>query len=221
MTMLSESELRTTDKAWASDEHIARMATNWKTLERWCEQLGERTPAVRVLLDHMGERINTAPASTRIEYHNAFPGGFLDHSLRVLRTAIDMAAALKVKVPKESLIISTLFHDFGKCGTLENEYYLNQDSDWHRLRGQMYIKNEKIKMPNAQLGLFMLGQFGIKLNEDEYQAVLLNDGQYSESNKEYRMKECKLALLVHWSDRWSTQCEKERLSLFDPDVPKF
>lgn len=221
MTMLSESELRAVEKTWSSDEHIAKMSSNWKTFEKWCDQLGDRADAVRSLTSHLAERINTSPASTRVEYHNAFPGGYLDHSLRVLRTAIDMAGALKVKVPKESLIIAALFHDLGKCGTLEDEYYSPQTSDWHRQRGQFYIRNEKIKLSNAQLGLFMLSQFGVKLSSDEHEAILLNDGMYSEGNKEMAMKECKLSLIVHWADRWSTQCEKSRLSLFDPDAPKF
>ena len=220
-TLFDDGELRKVEETWKNEESLSRIEANWKTFEKWCDQLGERKDIIRGMLDHFGERACMAPASTRLEYHNAFPGGFIDHSLRVCRTTIDLAAALKVKVPKESLIISSLFHDWGKVGTLEEDYYVFQESDWHRKRGQMYLANPRIKMPNAQLGLFTLSQFGIKLNQEEYLAILLNDGPYAEANKDYNMKEPKLALLVHMADRWATQCEKNRLSLLEPDQPQF
>jgi hypothetical protein len=219
--MFDDDELKKIETVWKSDESMVRIETNWKTFEKWCEQLDERTPAIYEMLNHYGERACMAPASTRFEFHNAFPGGFIDHSLRVLKTTIDLAGALRVKVPKDSLIISALFHDWGKVGTLEDDYYLVQSSNWHRKQGQTYIKNPKTKLSNAQLGLYTLSQFNIKLSEEEYMAILLNDGQYAESNKEYAMKEGKLALIIHMADRWSTQCEKGRLSLLDSDQPRF
>lgn len=216
--VLEDSELAKIDGAWKSDAGLARVELNWKTFERWCEQLGDRRDAVTSMLDAVGERVCTAPASTRLEYHNAFPGGFVDHSLRVLRVAIDIAGALKVKVSKESLIISSLFHDWGKAGTVEDDYYLPQTSDWHRKRGQMYTANPQIRMPNAQLGVFTLGQAGVKLSEEEYLAILLNDGPVVEANKPYSMKEPRIALVVHWADRWSCQLEKGRTSVLDPET---
>jgi hypothetical protein len=219
--VFEDSELRAIEASWKSDEAMARIETNWKTFEKWCEQLGDRTAPVREMLNHYEERACLAPASSRVEFHNAFPGGFIDHSLRVLRTTIDLAAALKVKVPKEALIISTLFHDWGKLGTLEDEYYLPNDSEWHRKRGQMYVKNPKMVLSNAQLSLFTLSHFNVKLSTDEYTAILLNDGPNADANREYAMREPKLALLVHMADRWATQCEKNRKSILDPDAPQF
>lgn len=219
--MFDDAELKKIEATWKNEESLAKIEANWKTFEKWCDQLGERKDAVREMLTHFEERACMAPASSRIDFHNAFPGGFIDHSLRVTRLTIDIAAALKAKISKESLIISALFHDLGKVGTLEQEYYLWQESDWHRKRGQIYIKNPNVTMPNAQLGLFTMNQFGIKLSEEEYMAILLNDGQYAEENKPYAMHEPKLSLLIHWADRWATQCEKNRLSLLEPDSPKF
>lgn len=219
--MFDDNQLRKIEAIWKSEECIKKIETNWKTFEKWSEQLGDRSDAVREMLNHFSERACMAPASSRVEFHNAFPGGFVDHTLRVLKTTIDIASALRVKVPKESLIISALFHDWGKVGTLEDDYYITQDSDWHRKRGQFYEKNSKIKLTNAQLSLYNIAQFNIKLSEEEYMAILLNDGQYAESNREYALKEPKLALLVHMADRWSTQCEKDRTTLLDPDQPRF
>lgn len=219
--MFDDNELTQIKAVWNSAEHLSKIESNWKTFEKWINELGPRIDPIKSMLEHYGERACMAPASTRVEYHNAFPGGFIDHSLRVLRYTIDVATAFKVKVPKEELIISALFHDWGKVGTLENDFYVKQESVWHQKQGQIYIKNPKISMSNAQLGLYTLGNFGIKLNQEEYMAILLNDGQYAESNREYAMKEPKLALLIHMADRWATQCEKNRKTLFDSDQPQF
>lgn len=218
---MSDNQLAQIENVWKGDEMLQRIESNWKQFEKWCDQLGDRKDAVKGMIDHFAERACMAPASSRVEYHNCFPGGFVDHSLRVLKYTVELAATFKTKVSRETLILSALFHDWGKIGTLEDDYYLRQESDWHRKRGQLYVNNSKIKMSNAQLGLFNLSQFNIKLSEEEYMAILLNDGQYAEENKRYGMKEPKLALLVHFADRWSTQCEKSRTSLLDADVAQF
>lgn len=219
--VLTDLELSKIDDAWKSDAMLKKIDVNWQNFERWCEALGDRKDPIKRMLDAFDERACVAPASTRLEYHNAFPGGLIDHSLRVLEHAIDIVTALKVKVPKESIIISTLFHDWGKVGNKDVDYYIKQSSDWHRKRGQMYTGNPSISMPNAQLSVFNLHQFGISLSEEEYLAILLNDGQYAEINRPYAMKEPKLSLIVHWADRWSTQAEKGRTSLLDPAVIQF
>jgi hypothetical protein len=213
--MFDDSEISKIKATWKSEEHFQKIKENWDSFNGLLEQTGTRAPQLKEMLNHFGERACIAPASTRIEFHNAFPGGFIDHSLRVLRTAINISAALNVKSSKDSIIIAAALHDWGKVGTLDADYYVMQDSQWHNKQGQMYRKNDSIRMPNSQLGLFTMSQFGVKLSEDEYLSVLLNDGMYAEGNREYGMKEPSLALIVHWADRWSTQCEKMRTSLFD------
>lgn len=219
--ILSIAELNKIEAIWKNKESLAKIESNWKLFEKLCSETGSRAKQLNDIINHFAERAILAPASTRFEYHNAFPGGFIDHSLRVFSASVSLATALKTKVPKESLIISSLFHDWGKVGDMENDYYFNQTSDWHRQRGQTYIRNENIRMTNAQLGLYTLSQFGVKLSEDEYLAILLNDGQYTEANKDYAMKEPKLALICHMADRWATQCEKNRKTILDDDHPLF
>lgn len=219
--MFDDSELSKIKATWKSEEHFLKIQENWNTFSGLFEQTGARASQFKEMLNHFGERACIAPASTRIEFHNAFPGGFIDHSLRVFKTAINLSAALKVKSSKESIIIAAALHDWGKVGTLDADYYVAQDSQWHNKQGQMYRKNDLIRMPNSELGLYTLNQFGIKLTEDEHLALRLNDGMYAEGNREFGMKEPALALIVHWADRWATQCEKTRTSLFDNDSPKF
>lgn len=220
--VMSESTLAKLESDWKCEASLKKMQENWTEFEKWCGKLRtEQQAPVKEMLSHFEERAFTAPASSRFEFHNAFPGGFIDHSLRVMKHTVKLTEAWKVQVDPASLIMATLFHDWGKVGTKEDDYYLPEESGWHRQRGKIYNKNPKVKMPNAQLGLFVLSQFGVPLNEEEYCAILLNDGQYSESNREYGMKEPKLALLVHMADRWSSQCEKGRKTLIEAASPRF
>ena len=113
------------------------------------------------------------------------------------------------KISKESLIVSALFHDIGKIGDFEHEYYLPQDSSWHIERGMMYKHNDKIQyMTSADRGLYLLQAFDVKLCADEWLAIKLNDGHEAEENRPYRMKEPTLAVVIHQADRAACQQEK-------------
>ena len=220
--VLTDKELNEIDERWKSQEHLNKMSDNWATFEKFCEMLSDdKKIAIKKMLDFFGERALLAPASSRFEFHNAFPGGLIDHSLRVTKLTIDIAAALKVKVPRESLIIASLFHDWGKVGDDNEDLYLPQTSLWHKARGQSYVFNNNIKMPNAQLSVFMLGKFGVQLTEDEYLAILLNDGPSVEENKKYSMKEPMLAVLIQYADRWASRLEKNRTSLLSHENAQF
>ena len=48
---------------------------------------GERLEKLKTLTDCLKERMMFAPASSKDWFNNAFPGGYLDHVLRVNRIA--------------------------------------------------------------------------------------------------------------------------------------
>lgn len=183
---------------------------NYKTFVKLCEHLGDRAEAVLEMIDHFGERLVMAPASSREHYHNSYPGGFVDHSLRVLSFAKKLRSTFDLDISDESLIISALFHDFGKVGDLEGDLYKEQDNDWRRENlGENYVVNYDIqKFPNAERGLWVIQHFGVKLTMDEWLAIRLNDGQYMEVNRYYAMSEPTLALIIHMADRLA--CHKEK-----------
>ena len=43
----------------------------------------------------------------------------------------------------------------------------------------------------------------IPLTEEEYQAILIHDGQYVDDNSSFATKECKLALILQYADTWA------------------
>ena len=78
------------------------------------------------------ERIVMMPASHKKEYHNAFPGGYVDHVNRVVRCALKQYELWKEEGADistftiEELVFSALNHDLGKIGDSEHESTFNE-----------------------------------------------------------------------------------------------
>ncbi len=177
------------------------------------EKLGDRTKPAQALVEELSERICLAPASTRTAYHNCFPGGLVDHTLRVLGNAFRLCKTFGWQVPRDSLILVCLMHDLGKVGDLEKDYYIEETSDWHRDKlGQLYKYNDDLQfMDHCERSIYLLQHFGVNLSQDEYLAIRLHDGQYVDGNKSYSMKEPALATIVHLADLIAAKQEKDVL----------
>jgi hypothetical protein len=188
---------------------------NFNKFRALCERLGDRATKVLKLVDDLGERLAVCPASGRTEYHNCFPGGLVQHSLTVLYNAKVINDTFGWGVSKESLIVSALFHDIGKCAHISRDgecidYYVPQDSSWHREKlGELYKHNPKIPyMPVAQRSLWILGQYDVPLTFEESVAILIHDGWILDENKRYIHKEPILATILQMADYAATKQEK-------------
>lgn len=183
---------------------------NWNKMLSLLGKLGDRSEPALKMANALGERLALCPASSKRDFHNAFPGGLVDHSLRVLSNAIKLSGAFGWKLPKESLIIGALFHDLGKVGDHEKDRYVHQTDAWRVEKlGEEYTYNKELNfMSVPHRGVFLCQHFGLKLTHDEMLAILLNDGQYAEENKAYGLKEPMLADVVHMSDLIATKQEK-------------
>ena len=192
-----------------------QIAENFEKYRGFMEKLGDRSEAALSLVDSLGESLALCPASSRKDFHHAIPGGLVDHSLRVLTNSLKIIKTFGWDIPKDSLIISCLFHDIGKVGYVDEDgkvvdYYLPQDSDWHREKlGENYKHNKDMKyMTTTDRSLWLMQHFGVRLTFDEFTAIRLADGQYAEENAPYKMKEPILADIVHMADFISTKQEK-------------
>lgn len=192
-----------------TDEELTK---NVDLVGKLIEKLPEpRRSLVKKMMDGpVGQSYYTSPASSREEYHSCYPGGLMQHSLNLIQNLKKLADALcPGRYDHATLIFVGLFHDLGKVGDGVEEFYVPQTSDWHRSKGMLYeINKDCVYMPTSERGLYILQKYGIEVSSDEYLAIRLNDGQYDDVNKAYRMKEPDLALLVHWADLWSTKQEK-------------
>ena len=191
------------------------ITANFDKFRSLCEKLGDRSEVTLKMVDSLGEQLALCPASSRKDYHNCMPGGLVDHSLRVLTNSMKLVKSFGWNVPKDSLIISCLFHDLGKVGLANDDgtvsdYYIPQESDWHREKlGELYTHNKEMQyMSTPQRSVHMCQQFGLKLKTDEYLSILLNDGFVLDENKPYCLKTNPLVFTTMTADYISTMQEK-------------
>ncbi len=127
-----------------------------------------------------------APASTMLSLHNAFPGGLVDHLLRVASYAVKINETLPegLKQTKESVIRVSLLHGIGKVGL-----YTPCKSEWHiKNQGKMYEFNENLtSMTVGERSVYymMSNENADMLNEFEYQAILNYDKDASDKMSEW------------------------------------
>ena len=180
-----------------------------------------RSEALIQMYDDIGDLLYTAPASGKVHYHTAFPGGYLDHVLRVARTALRVASLYKdtggeIDFTKEELIFAALHHDLGKLGDSDGPYYVDQESDWHQKRGELYTQNDNLQyFKPPERGLSILASRGIPVTPKEWLAIKLSDGLYDEGNKSYYVNYAPYAMktnlpyIIHWADHLSSQVEND------------
>jgi hypothetical protein len=174
------------------------------------------------MYEDYGNELMIAPASGKAHYHNTFPGGYIDHVLRVIDTTLQISSLYKkmggtINFTKEEAIFSALHHDLGKLGNPGGApYYLDQDSDWHRKRGELYKHNPNLPyMQVPDRALMILQKYGIKLTDTEWLSIKLSDGLYDESTKAYLKTftpyplENSLPRIIHVADYLSSQVEND------------
>jgi len=183
------------------------------------------------------ERILLMPASHKKEYHNAFPGGYIDHVNRVISASLklyDVWAEFEMDRSTftiEELVFSALNHDLGKIGDEEHEAYIPQDDKWRKEKlGEDYKFNSTLPFASVpDRGLFLLQSYGIPYTFNEMIAIQTHDGLYDESNSKYLksfMPEQKprtsLPYILHQADLMASRIEfeKEWLPKFQNNLDK-
>lgn len=200
---------------------------NWDELVSYIEEYIS-SPRKEKLLEfykQYQERLMFMPASHKKEYHNAFPGGYVEHVLRVIRCALKQTELWESEgcdmstFTIEELIFSALNHDLGKLGSEEEESYLPQTDQWRRDKlGEDYMFNECVPFASVpDRGLFILQSYGIRYTFNEMIAIQTHDGLYDEANKKYltgftpgQKPRTSLPYILHQADLMAARIEFER-----------
>ena len=211
---------------------------NW---EEFCGNIkdyitGERKEKLLEFYRKYEDRIMMMPAAHKKEYHNAFPGGYVEHVNRVVRCALKQAnlweeeGADMSTFTIEELIFSAINHDLGKMGDEENESYIPQTDKWRREKlGEDYMFNKQVPFSSVpDRGLFMLQSHGVQYTFNEMLAIQTHDGLYDEANKKYlfafqpeQKPRTSLPYILHQADLMAARIEFERewLPRFKNPVP--
>ena len=177
------------------------------------------------MYDFFEERMCLAPASGREHFHNAHPGGYVEHVLHITQFSYQIYKLWKQNgatidnFTVEELLFAALHHDLGKVGNLVEDNYIENDSDWHRKnRDEIYTHNpalQYMKVPDR--GLWLLQHYGVKVTDKEYIGIKLTDGLYDEANKAYLMSwnpdfglRTNMAYILHQADMMATHIESDQ-----------
>ncbi len=186
---------------------------------------GDRKDKLLEFYKKYEERIILMPAAHKKEYHNAFPGGYVEHVNRVVKASLSFSAlwegfgADMSTFTQEELVFSAINHDLGKMGDEVNESYIPQTDQWRRDKlGEDYMFNKKVPFAAVpDRGLFLLQSHGIQYTFNEMLAIQTHDGLYDEGNKKYLfafMPEQKprtsLPFILHQADLMAARIEFER-----------
>ena len=133
-----------------------------------------------------------APASGKTWYHNAFPGGYVDHVNRVVQYAVEQHRLYikmggTVDYSEEQLVFSALFHDLGKIGDGDKPNYIPQTDKWRQDKlSEMYTFNPDLDfMLIPDRSLYILQKFGIKVDQKEFLGIRCHDGVFDKANEAY------------------------------------
>ena len=199
---------------------------NWQTLidliEKYISE--DRKENLLKFYEDFKDRMMFAPASGKGHYHNAMPGGYVEHILHIINHSLEIKEVWEkndamINFTEEELVFAAMHHDLGKVGDLDNEYYIPQTSDWHRTnRGEVYTHNpdlQYMKVPDR--GLWLLQHYGVKVTDKEYIGIKLTDGLYDEANKSYLMSynpdwalRSNLPYILHQADMMATHIEYDQ-----------
>jgi HD superfamily phosphohydrolase YqeK len=166
----------------------------------------------------------TAPASTR--FHNSFPGGLLDHSIRVTSKLVSLTKSMGLIWSRpESPYLIGLLHDLCKV-----DFYKVETRNTKKVN-EATNKEEWIKVPyftvdeknpigaHGDKSIFILLQY-IKLNQDEIAAIRFHMGlgEPQENINSYQSAIVKYPTTywTHVADSWAALEE----TILDKGEPK-
>ena len=200
---------------------------NWDTFISNIEThiTGDRKQSLLDFYNKYQERVMLMPAAHKKEYHNSFPGGYVEHVNRVVRCSIKQSQLWEEEgadmstFTMEELVFSAINHDLGKMGDENNESYIPQTDKWRREKlGEDYMFNKKVPFSSVpDRGLFMLQSHGVIYTFNEMLAIQTHDGLYDAANEKYLkayMPEQKprtsLPFILHQADLMAARIEFER-----------
>ena len=198
---------------------------NWNQLRQLINDTfkGERLEKLNHMYDYFEDRMCIAPASGKEHYHNAHVGGYVEHVLHVIDCAVKLKKLWEdngatINFSDEELIFAAMHHDLGKVGDMKNDYYIPQESEWHRKnQGSIFTHNGELQyMTVTDRAIWLLQYFEIPMSEWEYVGLRLTDGLYEEANKSYYVTynpdfslKSNIAYILHQADSMATHIEHD------------
>lgn len=200
---------KTTDPAVEEQQEAARIEGNKKAIIAILR--AHSREGMDLLIEKM-EAIGFFEAPASGANHCHCPGGLAEHSLNVARMAETIAAKLwgdAYSDMADSVLVSALLHDLGKCGDYGKKLYVdNILKSGNRSESKPYKRNKDlIPTPHGMKSYDIANRY-IDLSEEEEAAIKYHDGFFERANSPVLMampKIPQLLMIIHWADLWSAQ----------------
>lgn len=165
-----------------------------------------------------GVQFMEAPAAKK--HHSNYPGGLLEHSIKLLKIAESLSKSMDVSVDKDLIIAGCIFHDAGKVLT----YVRKEDKDG---KADYNYTDRGSVLGHKYLGLTMLreclpkplGSDRVKVEKIEH--IILTHDSSVRGISEMPAKTME-AIIVSYADmleflcnRWNLGAEKKSSSVYD------
>ena len=204
-----------------------QIQNNWDKLIELIEETfeGDRKEKLLQMYKHFQDRMMIAPASGQAHFHLCVPGGYVQHILNIVHYSKEFYKIWKDNgayvddYTEEELVFAAIHHDLGKAGDLDQDHYIPNPSEWHRInQGKIYTNNPDLNFMTApDRGIWILNQFGLTMTQNEYIGIKLTDGMYDDGNIQYlksyapeKKLKSNMAHILHQADMTTTRIEYEQ-----------
>jgi hypothetical protein len=185
--------------------------TLWEKYSNLLKRLENKN--VDKLIDAQDQRILMSSFSQREKEPFCGIGGNVEYALELAKKASALNKALNYDLNKASIIKCALLSILGRVGTLTRNRYIDTTSEWHKEKlGQYFDWNEDCpKYQINDMTLFILQNYNVHLNWDEWNAISLIKDMTSEDNKFYNMHKSRLALILQLAHETVMKDEKDKI----------
>lgn len=144
------------------------------------------------LVDFLGDGLYTSPASTRLTMVGCYPGGLLNHIIKACKYAIKVNEVLPetLRQPVSTIVKTVFLAQIGKV-------FMYCLSDGGKPQGQMYdFCDDTVRLRVGERSAYYAINHGVKLTEEEYQAILNLDKD--DEDKMARYFSSPLTSIIKW-----------------------
>ena len=140
------------------------------------------------LQEFLGEDFYLSPASASLDMYCCYPGGLLHHLIKVCKFSVNLNNMLPANIKSDdATIIRVVFlSQIGKTFLFKfnsNEWYAKNKGKVYE-----YRSDEMVSMTIGERSAYYATKYGVKLTEEEYQAIINTDKDGTERSVRWLSK---------------------------------
>mgnify|MGYP001345528829 CR=1 FL=1 len=185
----------------------------WNKYTNIIEKLEDEN--INNLIEDQGQRIIEASYSLKEKEPFCGIGGVVEFMLELASTAKKLDTALGYEVSSISILKCCLLSEIGRIGTFNDDRLVENKSEWHKEKlGLLYDWNEACcRYDVYDMTLWYCQKYNISLTWDEWQAIYLLKGRFTEESKFYNTHKSRLGTLLSLSKEVVIKNEIDKINL--------